>query len=69
MEKPIAQGSYWLGVASSVLALAWKGLQAVHVLPESLGNFKYMTLYKGGLLFLMIAIASSACAWLKNQKA
>ncbi len=69
MEKSIAQGSYWLGVASSVLAVVWKGLEAVHVLPESLGNFKYMTLYKGGLLFLMIAIASSLCAWAKSQKA
>ena len=69
MEKQIAQASYWLGFVSSVLAVVWKGLEALHVAPESIANLKYMTLYKGGLLFLVLAIASSICAWAKSQKA
>lgn len=68
MERQIAQVNYWLGLISSVLAIVWKALESVHVLPETLGSFKYMTLYKGGLLFLVIAVASCACAWAKNQK-
>jgi len=69
MEKQIVQLSYWLGLASSVLALAWKGLETLHAVPEAFGSFKYMTFYKGGLLFLLISIATAGCAWLKSQKA
>jgi len=69
MEKQIVQVSYWLGLASSLLAVAWKGLETLNAAPEGFGSLKYMTLYKGALLFLLISIASSGCAWLKSQKA
>ncbi len=68
MEKQIVQISYWVGLVSSLLALVWKGLEAVNVVPEAIGNFKYMTFYKGGLLFLLISIATPLCAGVKNQK-
>jgi hypothetical protein len=69
MEKQIVQVSYWLGLASSLLALIWKGLEALHVAPEGFGSIKYMTLYKGGALLLLISIATAGLAWLKSQKA
>ncbi len=69
MEKQIAQGSYWLGLVSSLLAVVWKGLEALHVAPGGFGTLRYMTLYKGGLLFLLIALATAGCAWVKSQKA
>ena len=69
MEKQIVKVSYWLGLASSLLALVWKGLEALRVAPEMIGNFKYMTFYKGGLLFLLISMATAGCAWVKSPKA
>ena len=69
MEKQIVQVSYWLGLASSLLALVWKGLETVHVAPEKFGGLGYLTFYKGGLLFLLISIATAGCAWVKSPKA
>ena len=69
MEKQIVQVSYWLGLASSLLALVWKGLEALRVAPEMIGSFKYMTFYKGGLLLLLISMATAGCAWVKSPKA
>ena len=69
MEKSLAHGSYWLGVACSLVAFVWKGLEVLNVAPEGFGSVRYMTFYKGGLLFLLIAIAAAACVWLKSQKA
>ena len=69
MEKQIVQVTYWLGLASSIVALAWKGLEVLKVAPEKFGALGYMTFYKGGLLFLLISIATAGCAWLKSQKA
>jgi len=69
VEKQIVQITYWLGLASSLLALVWKGLEALGVAPEAIGTFKYMTFYKGGLLFLLISMATAVCAWVKSLKA
>lgn len=68
MEKGIVHVSYWLGLASSLVAMVWKGLQALNVAPEGFGNIKYMTFYKGALLFLLISLAAAACARLKSQE-
>ncbi|MBZ5515274.1 MAG: hypothetical protein LAN62_10650 [Acidobacteriia bacterium] len=69
MEKHITQWSYWLGLVCSLLAMVWRGLEALKVLPEALGPVRYMTLYKGGLLLLVIAIATAVLAATKSQKA
>ncbi len=69
MEKHIAQWSYWLGLACSLLAMIWKGLEFLKVLPASFGSLSYMTLYKGGLLFLVIALATAGFVAAKSQKA
>ena len=66
MEKHIIQASYWLGLACSLVALVWRGLEFLKVLPESYGTLMYSTVYKGGLLFLVIAIATASCAATKK---
>ena len=69
MEKQIVQVSYWLGLASSLIAVGWKVLVALHVSPDGFRSVTYMSFYKGGLLVLLISIATAGCAWLKSQKA
>ena len=69
MEKQIVQVSYWLGLVSSLLAVAWKGLEALHAAPGGLGSISYMSFYKGGALLLLLSLATAGCAWLKGQKA
>jgi len=68
MEKYLVQGSFWLGLASSVVALVWKGLDVLNVVAGGLGGVTYMTLYKGGLLFLVISIATTGYVGLRSQK-
>ena len=69
VEKHLVQGSYWLGIACSVVALVWRGLEFLKVTPEEFGTLRYTTFYKGGVLFLLISIAAAGNTWLKNQKA
>jgi len=69
MEKQIVQVTYWLGLVASLLAVAWKGLEALHAAPDSFGNITYMSVYKGGALFLLLSLATAGCAWVKGQKA
>lgn len=69
MEKYIVRWSYWLGAICAVIALAWRGL----VLfgwgsAPPLVNFRYMSFFKGALLFLVLAIATSNYVWFKSQK-
>ena len=69
MEKHILQGSYWLGLGCSALAMLWRVLEMVKVTPEGFGSLKYTTLYKGGLLFLVISLATAACVGQRAPKA
>lgn len=69
MDKHILQGSYWLGLGCSALALLWKVLVVVKVAPEKFASVGYLTLYKGGLMFLVISLATAACAGQRAPKA
>ena len=69
MENHIAHWSYLLGLAFSLLAMVWKGLAFLKVLPGGFGSLTYMTLFKGGLLFLVIVVATSSYVAAKSQKA
>lgn len=66
MEKHILQWSYWLGIASFAVALVWRGLNALGMwLPSNATpghTIVYMSFYKAGLLFLLVAIATANCA-------
>ena len=62
MKKHIDTWSYWLGLASAVIALAMRTFNAFGVwLPGTVMQgitIWYMSFYKGALLFLLINIAT-----------
>jgi hypothetical protein len=71
MERHILQWSYWLGIASLIVAALWKAANACGLGLVILTTYHYnlpMTFYKGSLLLLVAAIASANCVWLKSQK-
>jgi hypothetical protein len=72
MEKHILRWSYWLGIASLVIAAAWKALSAFGLrLPMLFTNDQtifYLTFYKASLLLLVAAIATASYASFKLQK-
>ena len=63
MEKRIAIWSYWLGVLSTVLTIVLRGLAAFGVFPilapSSGASVSYYTFLRGGVLLLVLSIASS----------
>jgi hypothetical protein len=71
MERHILHWSYWLGIASLVIAVLWRGLNAFGLGSPTLliqGQFVFsMTFYKASLLLFVAAIASANYAWLKSQ--
>lgn len=73
MEKQITTISYWLGVASSLIALVLRGLNIFGILSphvvEPGKTLWYMSFYKGALLFFLIAIATASYTWVRSQKA
>ena len=72
MERNIVHWSYWLGIASLVIALLWRGFNAFGVwIPTKItpGNtVYYMSFYKAALLFLVAAIASANYASFNSRK-
>ena len=64
MEKTICRLSFWLGIATLVIALIWRGLDAVGIrvpAPASAGHtVYYMSFYKASLLFFVTTIATQA---------
>jgi hypothetical protein len=72
MEKQIITWSYWLGVASAVIALVMRSFNAFGVwLPRTVvqgSTIWYMSFYKGALLFFVIAIATANYVGLRTEK-
>lgn len=72
MERNIVHWSYWLGIASLVIALLWRGFNAFGVwIPTTItpGNtVYYMSFYKASLLFFVAAIASANYASFNSHK-
>lgn len=73
MEKQIVIGSYWLGIASTVIALVMRTLNAFGMLlPPATAKagetIWYMSFYKGALLFFLVAIATSGYAAVRGNK-
>lgn len=67
MEKRFVSVTYWLGLASTVIALVMRTLNAVGMLlPPATAKagetIWYMSFYKGALLFFLVAIATSGSA-------
>lgn len=63
MKRHILNWSYWLGMASAVIALVLRGLNAIGVLLPTVvmegRTIWYMSFYKAAFLFLLIAIATA----------
>ncbi len=72
MEKHIITWSYWLGLASVVVALVLRAFNAFGIwLPQTLAQGRtvwYMSFYKGALLFFLIAIATANHTWARRQQ-
>ncbi len=72
MERNIALVTYWLGIATLIVALLWRAFNALGLwLPMQISpgqTVYYMSFYKASLLFFVAAIASTCCAWFKSQK-
>lgn len=64
MLKQITESTYWAGLVCAVGAIVWRGLSIVGMMPTGVGTgnrgMGTISLYKAALLFLVIAIASSA---------
>jgi hypothetical protein len=73
MEKQLCTVAYWLGIASTVVALITRALAmiGVWVLPAATPGkipLSYKSFLDGAMLFFVIAIASSVTMWVKQQK-
>ena len=72
MERNIVHWSYWLGIASLVIALLWRAFNALGLwLPTTItpGNtVYYMSFYKASLLFFVTSIASANYAAFNSRK-
>jgi hypothetical protein len=63
MERKILQYSYWLGVVCVVVAIVWRGCNALgfflaNVVPGI--TVSYQSFLKGAVLLLLTAIATQA---------
>ena len=67
MKKHVNMWSYWLGLASAVVALVMRAFNAFGVwLPGAVVQgvtVWYMSFYKAALLFLLINIATTLDRW------
>jgi hypothetical protein len=72
VEKHILAWSYWLGVASAVIALGLRSLNAFGLLLATVvtqgRTLWYMSFFKGALLFFLISIATANYSWARSQK-
>jgi hypothetical protein len=71
VEKYIVTWAYWLGLASTAIALVLRSLAASGVLTgvvvhrgQTIG---YLSFYRGALLFFLIAIATASYTWVRGQ--
>jgi hypothetical protein len=72
MEKHILRWSYWLGIASLVIAVVWRVLNGLGLGSAGLvirGDSVYsMSFYKASLLLFVAAIATANYGSSKSQR-
>jgi hypothetical protein len=72
VKNHILTWSYQLGLASAVIALALRSMNAFGLwLPRMVTQgvtIWYMSFFKGALLFLLISIATAHYSWARSQK-
>jgi hypothetical protein len=69
MEKQLSVLGYWLGIASTALALIFRLCTALNMLPPHMGApggnaISYMSFLHGAVLFFLLTIAS----WCRSAK-
>jgi len=75
LEKRLATVAYWIAIVSTVIALIMRGLALLGVFALSgtaaVGRnpVSFRTFLVGAMLFFVMAIASTAVAWVKERKA
>jgi len=76
VEKQLSIAAYWIGIVSTVLALFLRGLALLGIflfpsVPLAGGKIpvSYQTFLEGAILFFVMALAGTAIARLKEQKA
>ena len=72
MEKLITTISYWLGLVSSLIALALRALNIFGILTPSVvqqgKTLWYMSFFRAAILFFLIAIATASYASMRGAK-
>ena len=72
MQKQIVTGSYWLGLLCALIALVLRALSIFGILPITVvqhGKTAWcMMLYRGALMFFLMAIATASYAWVRGEK-
>ena len=69
MEKQLSAIGYWLGLVCTVLALIFRLIAALNVIPPRMGvpggtSISYTTFMHGAALFFLLTIAS----WCRTAK-
>lgn len=69
MEKQLSAIGYWLGLVCTLLALIFRFLTALKMIPPLLGvpggsAISYLSFFHGAALFFLLAIAS----WCRTPK-
>ncbi len=71
MDRQICRWSYWMGIASSVIAIVWRLGNALSFLPNSLirheMDISYLSLLHLGFLFFIITKATACYSWSNSQ--
>lgn len=71
MEKHIARWSYFLGVASVIVAVAWRLLTLLQLMPKEFGAlphaFSYKTLQQGAFMLFAITVATAAYVYVIRE--
>jgi hypothetical protein len=73
METHVIRWSYWLGIASFAIALVWRAVNTFGLFLPKPGFMQgetiyYMSFYKAGFLFLLVAIATANYSWFNSRK-
>ena len=71
MEKHIARWSYFLGLAGVAIAVVWRLLTFVHLMPKEFGPLphaiSYKTLQQGAFMFFALAVATAAYVYTQRE--
>ncbi len=69
MEKHLVRWSYLLGLLCFAIALVWRALNLLGwAVPKATGQVVPLSFYKGGLMLMLITIATANYSWFRSQK-